>query len=151
MGRNAVLLTVLFALTVTLFSVSYIFLEFYKLNREQYINNTFLKYTVISRIYREHMQKRTSTTMLEANLALYSLYTIDDAEAAKNIAEEGKVLKSENFQAMREENPFQMRIFYCRDLAAVFFFLTKRSNPTGPGTYFMLTWSSSRVLRSPTS
>ena len=109
MGRNAVLLTVLFALTVTLFSVSYIFLEFYKLNREQYINNTFLKYTVISRIYREHMQKRTSTTMLEANLALYSLYTIDDAEAAKNIAEEGKVLKSENFQAMREENPFQMR------------------------------------------
>ena len=109
MGRHAVLLTVLFALTVTLFSVSYIFLEFYKLNREQYINNTFLKYTVISRIYREHMQKRTSTTMLEANLALYSLYTIDDAEAAKNIAEEGKVLKSENFQAMREENPFQMR------------------------------------------
>jgi two-component system OmpR family sensor kinase len=68
MGRNAVLLTVLFALTVTLFSVSYIFLEFYKLNREQYINNTFLKYTVISRIYREHMQKRTSTTMLEASL-----------------------------------------------------------------------------------
>ncbi len=109
MGRHAVLLTVLFALTVTLFSVSYIFLEFYKLNREQYINNTFLKYTVISRIYREHMQKRTSTTMLEANLALYSLYTIDDAMAAKKIAEEGKVLKSENFQAMKEEDPFQMR------------------------------------------
>ncbi len=109
MGRHAVLLTVLFAFAVTLFSVSYIFLEFYKLNREQYINNTFLKYTVISRIYREHMQKRTSTTMLEANLALYSLYTIADSAAATRIAEEGKVLKSENFQAMKEENLFQMR------------------------------------------
>ena len=109
MGRHAVLLTVLFAFAVTLFSVSYIFFEFYKLNREQYINNTFLKYTVISRIYREHMQKRTSTTMLEANLALYSLYTIADSADATRIAEEGKVLKSENFQAMKEENLFQMR------------------------------------------
>ena len=109
MGRHAVLLTVLFAFAVTLFSVSYIFLEFYKLNREQYINNTFLKYTVISRIYREHMQKSTSTTMLEANLALYSLYTIADAEAATKIAKEGKILKSENFQAMKEDNLFQMR------------------------------------------
>ena len=29
--------------------------------------------------------------------------------AAKKIAEEGKVLKGENFQAMKEANPFQMR------------------------------------------
>jgi len=109
MVRHAVLLTVLFALTVTLFSVSYIFLEFYKLNREQYINNTFLKYTVISRIYREHMQKRTSTTMLEANLALYNLYTIGDAAKAKIIAKDAKILKSENFQAMKDATSFQMR------------------------------------------
>ena len=109
MGRHAVLLTVLFAFVVTLFSVSYIFLEFYKLNREQYINNTFLKYTVISRIYREHMQKRTSTTMLEANLALYNLYTIEEASDAKNIAIDAKTLKSENFQAMDDSNSFQMR------------------------------------------
>lgn len=109
MGRHAVLLTVLFAFAVTLFSVSYIFLEFYKLNREQYINNTFLKYTVISRIYREHMQARTSATMLEANLALYSLYTIEDMTAAKKITDEAKVLKSENFQAMDDETPFQLR------------------------------------------
>ncbi len=109
MGRHAVLLTVLFAFAVTLFSVSYIFLEFYKLNREQYINNTFLKYTVISRIYREHMQKRTSTTMLEANLALYNLYAIAEPTAAREIAEDAKVLKSESFQAMSDENSFQMR------------------------------------------
>ncbi len=109
MGRNAVLLTVLFAFVVTLFSVSYIFLEFYKLNREQYINNTFLKYTVISRIYREHMQKRTSSTMLEANLALYNLYAIAEPIAARDIAKDAKVLKSESFQAMSDEGSFQMR------------------------------------------
>jgi len=109
MGRHAVLLTVLFAFVVTLFSVSYIFLEFYKLNREQYINNTFLKYTVISRIYREHMQKRTSSTMLEANLALYNLYTIEETSDAKNIAVDAKILKSENFQAMDDSNSFLMR------------------------------------------
>ncbi len=112
MGRHAVLLTVLFAFLVTLFSVSYIFLEFYKLNREQYIDNTFLKYTVISRIYREHMQARTSATMLEANLALYNLYTIADANAAKKIALDAKVLKSENFQAMNESSSFQLRPSY---------------------------------------
>jgi len=109
MGRHAVLLTVLFAFVVTIFSVSYIFLEFYKLNREQYINNTFLKYTVISRIYREHMQKHTSSTMLEANLALYNLYTIEAIDDAKGIAEDAKILKSENFQAMDDTNSFQMR------------------------------------------
>ncbi|MGB6019972.1 MAG: ArsS family sensor histidine kinase, partial [Sulfurimonadaceae bacterium] len=92
------------------FSVSYIFLEFYKLNREQYINNTFLKYNVISRIYREHMQNRTSTTMLEANLALYNLYAIADTLAATKIAEDAKVLKMEDFQAMDDASSFQMRL-----------------------------------------
>lgn len=109
MGRHAVLLTVLFAFVITLLSVSYIFWEFYKLNREQYINNTFLKYTVISRIYREHMQKRTSDTMLEANLALYNLYTIEDALEATKISEKAKILKSENFQALKEESTFRIR------------------------------------------
>ncbi len=109
MGRNAVLLTVLFAFAVTFLSVSYIFNAFYKLNREQYINNTFLKYNVISRIYRDHMQNRTSTTMLEANLALYNLYTIADAQAAKKITEKATVLKSENFQAVDNPLNFQIR------------------------------------------
>ena len=109
MGRNAVLLTVLFAFVVTLFSVSYIFLEFYKLNRQQYINNTFLKYTVITRIYRDHMQKRTSSTLLEANLALYNLYTVDSKESKGKITKEAKVLKSESFQAVNDVDSFQMR------------------------------------------
>ena len=109
MGRHAVFLTVLFAFLVTIASVSYIFLEFYKLNREQYINNTFLKYTVITRIYRDHMQKRTSATMLEANLALYNLYTIEDTNKAKRISENAKVLKTEIFQAMKDLNNFEIR------------------------------------------
>jgi two-component system OmpR family sensor kinase len=100
MSRHAVLVTVLFAFLVSLTSVSYIFLEFYKLNREQYVNNTFLKYTVITRIYREHMQNQTSSTMLEANLALYNLYTIADTVGSQKIIDEGKVLKSESFQAI---------------------------------------------------
>jgi len=109
MSRHAVLLTVLFAFGVSFFSISYIFNEFYKLNREQYINNTFLKYTVITRIYHEHMQQHTSATMLEANLALYNLYTIDDLFAAKAIVDAAKVLKSEEFQAVDDPVSFQMR------------------------------------------
>jgi len=115
MGRHAVLLTVLFAFVVTLFSVTYVFAEFYKLNREQYINNTFLKYTIISRIYREHMQKRSSSTMLEANLALYSLYTVEDETLAKKITKDAKILKSENFQAMKETNSFQVRPMFGKE------------------------------------
>ncbi|MCJ7765571.1 MAG: ArsS family sensor histidine kinase, partial [Thiovulaceae bacterium] len=109
MGRNAVLLTVLFAFLVTLFSVSYIFIEFYKLNREQYINNTFLKYSVITRIYQEHMQTHTSATMLEANLALYNLYSIEDGAAAEKIVDSAKILKSESFQAQNDQAYLQIR------------------------------------------
>ena len=109
MRRHTVLLTVLFAFLVTLFSVSYIFVKFYKLNREQYINNTFLKYSVITRIYQEHMQTHTSTTMLEANLALYNLYSIEDNLAAKKIVENAKILKSESFQAQNDPAYLQIR------------------------------------------
>jgi two-component system OmpR family sensor kinase len=109
MRRHTVLLTVLFAFLVTLFSVSYIFVKFYKLNREQYINNTFLKYSVITRIYQEHMQAHTSTTMLEANLALYNLYSIEDNDAAKKIVESAKILKSESFQAQNDPAYLQIR------------------------------------------
>ena len=143
MGRHAVLLTVLFALIVTLFSVSYIFLEFYKLNREQYINNTFLKYTVISRIYREHMQKRTSLTMLEANLALYDLYTIDKPHQAATISERAKVLKSENFQVMKEENNFRIRPqFNAQNLMEVRISMLEASEHI----YFLLQSTNSGVL-----
>ncbi len=109
MGRHAVLLTVLFAFIVTLSSVSYVFLEFYKLNRQQYIDNTFLKYTVITRIYRDYMQKGTSETMLEANLALYNLFTVEPKDKPQTIIDNAKLLKSETFQAVNDSSPFKMR------------------------------------------
>jgi len=83
--RHAVLLTVLFALTVSLLSLSAIFWEFYKLNKEQYINHIFTKYSVITQIYREHQQRQSSEIMLEANLAVYNLEMTKDKKAKQKI------------------------------------------------------------------
>ncbi len=102
MKRHAVLLTVLFALSVTIFSVSYTFREFYQLSRTQYINNTFVKYNVISQIMREYIQKETSMAILEANLAVYDLDLLYDEAEAKKILSKSKVLKREGFQAVDE-------------------------------------------------
>ena len=101
MRKHAVLLTVLFALIVTLVSVSAVFWEFYKLNKQQYINNIFTKYSVITQIYREHEQRESSEIMLEANLAVYKFRIEKDIKEKKRILEKGKVLKREGF---RNEN-----------------------------------------------
>ena len=73
MKRHAVLITILFALVVSLVSVSAIFWEFYKLNKQQYIDHIFTKYAVITQIYRNHQQKNHSQIMLDANLAVYKM------------------------------------------------------------------------------
>jgi len=99
MKRHAVLITVLFALTVSLVSVSAIFWEFYKLNKEQYINHIFTKYTVITQIYREHQQRQSSEIMLEANLAVYNLEVINKKEQKKEILAKSKILKREGFKS----------------------------------------------------
>jgi len=98
MRRNAVLLTVLFAFAITLGGVTYIFWEFYKNNRQQYIDNIFNKYTVITQIYREHMMKRSTEAVLEANLAVYNLTLIDDETAVKKVLDKAEVLKRVGFQ-----------------------------------------------------
>ena len=97
MRKHAVLITVLFAFVVTLFSVSIIFWEFYKLNRQQYINNIFTKYSVITQIYREHQQRESSEIMFEANLAVYKFRIEKDPKTQKRLLREGKVLKREGF------------------------------------------------------
>lgn len=102
MRKHAVLLTVLFALVVTLLSVSAVFWEFYKLNRQQYINNIFTKYTVITQIYREHEQRDSSEIMLEANLAVYKFRIEKDTAKRKVVLEYGDVLKREGF---KDESP----------------------------------------------
>jgi len=98
MRQHAVLLTVLFALLVTLFSVSAVFWEFYKLNRQQYINNIFTKYSVITQIYREHEQRDSSDIMLEANLAVYKFRIEKDEDEESKVLNKGTVLKREGFK-----------------------------------------------------
>ena len=97
--RHSVLITVLFALIVSLLSLSAIFWEFYKLNKEQYINHIFTKYSVITQIYREHQQRKSSEIMLEANLAVYNLEVTKDEKHKKKVFEKGTILKREGFKS----------------------------------------------------
>ncbi len=98
MKKRAVLITVLFALVVTLSSVSTIFWEFHKLNRQQYIDHIFTKYSVINQIYRDHQQRKNSDIMLEANLAVYKLQVTKSKSQQAKILLKGKTLKREGFK-----------------------------------------------------
>ena len=100
MKKHAVFITVLFTLVITLSSVSAIFWEFYKLNKQQYIDHIFTKYSVITQIYRDHKQKKNSEIMLEANLAVYKLNTIKEKSKQNQILRAGKVLKREGFESI---------------------------------------------------
>jgi len=100
MKKHAVLITVLFALTVSLVSVSVIFWEFYKLNKQQYINHIFTKYSVITQIYRENQQRNSSEVMLEANLAVYKLQITKDEKLQRKVLSDSKILKREGFRSI---------------------------------------------------
>jgi two-component system OmpR family sensor kinase len=99
--KHAVLITVLFALFITLSSVSAIFWAFYKLNKQQYIDHIFTKYSVIVQIYKEHQQSRTSDIMLEANLAVYHLEIVKEKKEKKEILKDAKLLKEKGFKSVR--------------------------------------------------
>jgi two-component system OmpR family sensor kinase len=98
--KHAVLFTVLFALFITLSSVSAIFWAFYKLNKQQYIDHIFTKYSVIVQIYKEHQQSRTSDVMLEANLAVYALEIVKDKKQKEETLAKAKILKEEGFKSI---------------------------------------------------
>ncbi|MBT5933983.1 ArsS family sensor histidine kinase [Sulfurimonas sp.] len=100
MKRHAVLITILFALTVSLASVSAIFWEFYKLNKQQYIDHIFTKYSVITQIYRNHQQKNHSEIMLDANLAVYKMQITKNEEEQNCVITNGKILKREGFESL---------------------------------------------------
>ena len=100
MKKHGVLITVLFALVITLSSVSAIFWEFYKLNKQQYIDHIFTKYSVITQIYRDHQQRKNSDIMLEANLAVYNLQVTKLQSQQDEILRYGKVLKREGFESI---------------------------------------------------
>jgi len=99
MKKHAVLITVLFALSVSLVSVSSVFWEFYKLNKKQYIDHIFTKYSVITQIYKEHQQRQSSEIMLAANLAVYNLLLTKEPEEEKAVLTKGKILKREGFKS----------------------------------------------------
>ncbi len=92
--RNAVLLTVLFALVVTVASVSYTFYQLYQTNRAKHIDNLFSKYSLISQIYNTFLLKQISVPILEANLAVYDLYIVNDT-VYKQVTKEALLLKEE--------------------------------------------------------
>ncbi|MDD4855757.1 MAG: ArsS family sensor histidine kinase [Sulfuricurvum sp.] len=92
--RNAVLLTVLFALAVTVGSVSYTFYQLYQTNRAKHTDNLFSKYSLISQIYNTFLLKQISLPILEANLAVYDLYVVNDA-GYKSVTQQALVLKEE--------------------------------------------------------
>ena len=99
--HHGVLITVLFALILTLVSVSAIFWEFYKLNKQQYIDHIFTKYSVIIQIYKENQQRQSSNVMLEANLAVYKLFLIKDKADETEILKNATVLKEEGIRSLK--------------------------------------------------
>ena len=101
MKQQGVLLSVLFALAITLVSVSYIFYQFYILNKSQYYNHIFQKSSLIKQIYIDHIQNQRSSGVLEANLAVYEIDIVLDMNRAKNILNSAKIIKSQGPDLMR--------------------------------------------------
>ena len=95
MRKHAVFLTVLFAMVVALLSVSAVFWEVYKLNKQQYINQMFTKYSVITQIYKNHEQKDSADIMFEANLAVYKFRLEADQVRQERILRKGTILKQD--------------------------------------------------------
>ena len=116
MKKHAVLITVLFALSVSLISVSITFWEFYKLNKQQYIDHIFTKYSVITQIYRDHKQRRNSEIMLDANLAVYKMQIMKDTQVQKSVVKDGKILKREGFESVKSSLMFNDAGLYTKNI-----------------------------------
>jgi two-component system OmpR family sensor kinase len=112
MRKYAVLITVLFALVVTLVSVSVVFWEFFKLNKQRYINHIFAKQAIITQIYRQHQQRLTSHVMLEANLAIYNFVLEKDESRRNVIIKNAKTLKKKDFKTVGSSLMLSQEGFY---------------------------------------
>ncbi len=117
MKRHAVLITVLFALVVSLISISVVFWEFYKLNKEQYINHIFAKHAIVTQIFKQHQHQHqdTSTVMLEANLAVYK-FTIVDKLKIQDIYKNGKLLKQKGAKSVDNQLMMTSKGFYTKQV-----------------------------------
>lgn len=98
--RNGVFFTILFALIVTVSSVSYTFYQLYQTNRSQHINNMFGKYALISQIYHTFLQKQISLPVFVTNLAMYDLYAVEHEAHYREIIEDAVVLKKSGGSAI---------------------------------------------------
>lgn len=143
MRKHAVLLTVLFALVVTLVSVSVVFWEFFKLNKQRYINHIFAKHAIITQIYRQHQQGLTSHIMLEANLAVYSFVLEKNEREKKFIINNAKVLKEKDFKSVNSSLMLSQEGFYTRDVVTDF---TARMLEINKQIYFHIKSPTSSVL-----
>lgn len=114
MRKHAVLITVLFALIVTVVSVSVVFWEFFQLDKQHYINHIFTKHTTITQIYQQHQQKMDSQIMLEANLAVYNFVLEKDKGDIQTILKNAKLLMKKDFQSVNASLLFSMEGFYTK-------------------------------------
>lgn len=110
--RNGVFLTVLFALSVTVGSLSYTFYQLYETNRSKHIDTLFSKYSLISQIYHTFLLKQISLPIFEANLAMYDLYVINDAAAYRQITQHGLLLKADGPSSIEMNQPISIEAPY---------------------------------------
>ena len=143
MRQHAVLITVLFALTVTLVSVSVVFWKFFQLNKQHYIDHIFTKHATITQIFRQHEQEVTSQIMLEANLAIYDFVLEKDRRVIENILKNAKVLKKKDFKSIDASLMLSQKGLYTKkvitDLKAAMLEFNKK-------IYFYIESPSSSVL-----
>ncbi len=98
--RNGVFLTILFALSVTVSSVSYTFYQLYQTNQTKHNDNLFGKYALISQIYHTFLLKQISLPIFETNLAMYDLYPIEREAQYREVTKHGVLLKENGVSAM---------------------------------------------------
>lgn len=98
--RNGVFLTILFALGVTVSSVSYTFYQLYQTNRTKHNDNMFGKYALISQIYHTFLLKQISLPIFETNLAMYDLYPIERNARYQEITKNAILLKESGTSAI---------------------------------------------------
>lgn len=102
--NNAVLATVLFALILTVSTISYIFYELYLINQSKHVDNIFTKHSLINQLYHTYLTKQISEPMFDANLAVYDLDEIKNQSNYKMIVRYGKVLKTDSSADEISEN-----------------------------------------------
>lgn len=143
MRKHAVLITVLFALTVTLVSVSVVFWKFFQLNKQNYINSIFTKHAIITQIYQQHQQKTDSQIMLEANLAVYNFVLEKDEKDVEIVLKYAKTLKKKDFQNVNSSLLFSGNGFYTKQVVTD---LTATMLEFNRNIYFYIQSSNASVL-----